>query len=181
MVSFDQCATLSSRFSSLDQRTQCRILFHKWLKLGIPRQNDIAHDPRKHNTSPFIQMRVIPIRQVVLDRSSLTNGVYIVLWSDVEIGVLDLVGIGDGDSGIALFGEILYDFGAGKGSAGQRCEQDGCCACGLDFGGKLCKVGLVLFQSYARGLFLVVVSKLCAINTRFMLFPDYRPGTWIVT
>ena len=76
---FDQYSTFLGRFASFDQRTQRRILFHKRLKLGILRHNDIAHDPREYNTSPFIQMCVVTIRQVVLDCSSLANRVYIIL------------------------------------------------------------------------------------------------------
>jgi hypothetical protein len=152
--------TLLRSLPSLYQRTQRLILLHKWRDLRVLRYNDIAHDPRKHDTSPLVEMRIILVRKVVLICRRRANRIHVVLRSNVQVGILDAVGSGYSNGRIPLHSKVLHDFGTGEGSPGQRSEQNGRCACGLDFCGKFGEVGFVLLDRYATGLFLVVMPEL---------------------
>jgi hypothetical protein len=162
---------------SFNQRAQRLILLHKWRDLRVLRYNDIAHDPRKHDTSPLVEMRIILVRKVVLICRRRANRIHVVLRRNVQVGILDVVGSGYSNGRIPLHSKVLHDFGTGEGSPGQRSEQNGRCACGLDFCGKFGEVGFVLLDRYAAGLFLVVVPELLLSISSSLLWSRHRSRT----
>jgi hypothetical protein len=118
MLSQSPFSIYLGRLSSLNRRAQSRIRNrHSFKLIRIPRDQQITYNPRKHHTTPYIKMRAVVRRQVVLISRRLTECVHVSRTSLVQIDMMPGLFLSNTIGDARFVGEVLNDFAAAESSA----------------------------------------------------------------